>query len=108
MKSSSKESHSKSEEIWQLSQRLGISTWKNLLSLPESNYNHIPALVNLERSIQFTFVEQNPEIDSRKAQIFISEKTKAIQGIEWLLFYVHQKFILEQKLICAGFNSSFQ
>ena len=101
MKSSSKESHSKSNEIWQLSQRLGISTWKNLLSLPESDNIHIPALVNLERSIKFTFVEQNPEIKRRKTQIFISEKTDLKSLCKYLpfLFNRFQVFMCDDNLI---------
>ncbi len=101
MKSSSKESHSKSDEIWQLSQRLGISTWKNLLSLPENDNRHHTALVSLERLIQFTFVEQNPENDSRNAQIFVSEKTDLKSLCKYLpfLFNRYQIFMCADNLI---------
>ena len=101
MKSSSKEAHSKSGEIWHLSQQLGFATWKNLLSLPESNNNHTPALVNLERSLQFTFVEQDTEIDSRRTQIFVSEKTDLISLCKYLpfLFDKYQVFMCDDNLI---------
>ena len=101
MNSSSKETHSKSDEIWHLSQQLGISIWKNLLSLPESDDNHTPALINLERSIQFTFVVQSAERDGLKAQIFVSEKTNLISLCKYLpfLFKRYQIFLCADNLI---------
>ncbi len=86
MGSTSKESQLKTDEIWQLSQMLGISTWKNLLSLPEDDSHHAPTLLELERTVGFTAVVQTEGEDKRNAQVFVSEKTDLITLCKYLPF----------------------
>ena len=110
MESTSKETQAKTDEIWHLSQRLGISIWKNLLSLPENDRSHSPELMRLERSLQFTFVSQEPESDHRKVQLFVSEKTDFISLCKYLpfLFEAYQIFLCADNLIQQRIRSLSQ
>ncbi|NQU63696.1 MAG: type II/IV secretion system protein [SAR324 cluster bacterium] len=110
MESSSKETQAKTAEIWHLSQRLGISIWKNLLSLPDCDNNHTPLLANLERSLQFTFISQEKDSETQKVQLFVSEKTDFISLCKYLpfLFEEYQIFLCADNLIQQRIRSLLQ
>jgi len=101
MEPSSKETQVKTDEIWHLSQWLGISTWRNLLELPKTVRTHNPEILNLERSLRFTFVLPNPDSADRLTQVFVSEKTDFMSLCQFLpfLFEKHRLFICADSLI---------
>lgn len=101
METSRKESRGKTEEIWQLSQTLGISTWKDLLSLPDIRFPHPPDLLDLEKKLNFTAAFSNSNPENEPVLVFISEKTDLQLLCKFLpfLFTDYRIFLCSDSLI---------
>ena len=52
-----KESPAKSSSFWHLGNQLDLPSWKNLISLPESEKDHAPLEIKLERELGFTYLK---------------------------------------------------
>lgn len=91
----------KTGERWQLSQKLGIPEWQDCLTLPQSDLNHDPALLELERCCGFTAVIPAPETGDTPVDIFVSEKTDLLSLCKRLpfLFKFHQVYLCADALI---------
>ncbi|MBU3917837.1 GspE/PulE family protein [bacterium] len=85
MKSTRKESSKNKVGLWALEQELGIPSWKNLLSLPESKSKHTEAEIKLEQELKFTFSRQFDSL-SDTASVFVSEQTDFPKLCQYLPF----------------------
>lgn len=96
----SKESTSEHSLFWHFEQRLGITAWKNLLSLPQGDRDHSQDELDLEHKLKFTFTREKAAIN-QIAKVFISDQTDFYQLSQFLpfIFEEYQVFLCAENLI---------
>ncbi|MCP4751789.1 MAG: type II/IV secretion system protein [Proteobacteria bacterium] len=106
MKASSKESKEKSSSFWDLEQKLGVLTWRNLLALPETDQRHAPEKLRLEQTLGFTYVD-NSTHSRETATVFVSERTDFANLCRFLpfLFENYQIYLCADRLIQERLHS---
>ncbi len=107
MEPTRKETQVKTDEIWQLSKMLGISPWKDLLSLPDNQSLHSTEHLELERLLHFTFIVSDAGSAKQKSPVFASERTDFVSLFKYLpfLFEAYQLYLCPDGLIQQRLNS---